>query len=377
MDLAVILTYRCSSRCSMCHVWKHPTQPEAEVTPATLTKVPGGFDFINLTGGEPTLRRDLPEIVDILYPKACTLEISTNGLHAERLVPLVEKYPDIKVRISIEGFGQTNDSIRGESGGYEKKIATLDRLIAAGGRDLGFATTFQDENSEEIVGLYRLTREKGVEFATSALHNGYQFFKSDNGQYDRVRVARKVEDLVTEMLKSQSVKTWFRAYLNLGLIRKILGQRRLMPCTAATDFAFIDPWSDVYACNVRPDLRLGNLVEQSWEEILHGESAAAHRRAVAACPQNCWMVGSAKTAMRHPRYAKLPKWEPLRWVLVNKLRASLGVRIPFERYVDYSDVQDGEEVPRRVSYLEDRGERQPLPKESTRYAEFDQGFFNR
>jgi hypothetical protein len=89
------------------------------------------------------------------------------------------------------------------------------------------------------------------------------------------------------------------------------------------------------------------------------------------------MVGSAKTAMRHPRYAKLPKWEPLRWVLVNKLRASLGVRIPFERYVDYSDVQEGEQIPRRVSYLEEREERQPLPKESTRYAEFDQGFFNR
>ena len=62
MDLAVILTYRCTARCSMCHVWKHPTRTEAEVTLETLAKVPSGFDFINLSGGEPTLRRDLPEI---------------------------------------------------------------------------------------------------------------------------------------------------------------------------------------------------------------------------------------------------------------------------------------------------------------------------
>jgi MoaA/NifB/PqqE/SkfB family radical SAM enzyme len=377
MDLAVILTYRCSARCSMCHVWKHPTRPEAEVTPATLAKVPSGFDFINLSGGEPTLRRDLPEIVDILYPKACKLEISTNGLHGDRLVPLVKKYPDLKIRISIEGLGEKNDVIRGEKNGFEKKMATLGKLIEAGGQDLGLATTFQDENVDEIVKLYRLSQEQGVEFATSALHNGFQFFKSDNGQYDRVRVARKVEDLITEMLKSGSVKTWFRAYLNLGLMGKILGQDRLIPCTAATDFAFVDPWSDVYACNVRPDLKLGNLAEQSWDEIFHGDVAAEKRREVAACPQNCWMVGSAKTAMRNPKYAKLPKWEPLRWVLINKIRATLGLRIPFERYVDYDNVHRDEDIPKRISHLETWDTPQKSPRVSTQYAEFDQGFFNR
>ena len=179
-----------------------------------------------------------------------------------------------------------------------------------------------------------------------------------------------MEDLIAEMLRSRSVKTWFRAYLNLGLIGKILEQDRLIPCTAATDFAFIDPWSDVYACNVRPDLLLGNLAEQSWDEIFRSKLVEEKRREVAACPQNCWMVGSAKTAMRHPRYAKLPKWGPLSWVLINKLRATLGLRIPFERYVDYARVHDDEEIERRVSYLGSREKRHLMPRDSTRYAEF-------
>src|ERR1700736_597897 len=60
MDLTVIPTFRCNSRCQMCYIWKNPTEPKLEVTAQTLSKLPGGFDNLNLSGGEPTLRRDLP-----------------------------------------------------------------------------------------------------------------------------------------------------------------------------------------------------------------------------------------------------------------------------------------------------------------------------
>jgi MoaA/NifB/PqqE/SkfB family radical SAM enzyme len=49
MDLSVILTYRCDSRCSMCYIWKNPTKPSAEVTLETLEKLPGNrFDYLNV-----------------------------------------------------------------------------------------------------------------------------------------------------------------------------------------------------------------------------------------------------------------------------------------------------------------------------------------
>lgn len=377
MDLSVILTYRCDSRCSMCYIWQNPTVPRHEVSLDTLAKLPGGFDHLNLTGGEPTLRTDLMEVVDLLYPKACHLEISTNGLHLKRLEPIVEKYPDVKIRISVEGFENTNDRIRGEEGGFDKKVAAMRRLVELGGTDLGFATTFQDENVEEIVPMYLMSKEMGVEFATSALHNGFQFHKDDNDIYDRLRVARHVEDLITEMLKSWDVKTWFRAYLNLGLIAKVLGHDRLIPCTAGTQFLFVDPWSDVYGCNVRPDLKMGNLAEQSWEEIYHGEEARKIRREVAVCPQNCWMVASAKTAMRNERHASIPKMGPLMWVVKNKLKTMLGMRIDFERDVDYSHVLQKDDPSRRTSFLGTRQRAKVQPEISRQYGQFEKGFYNR
>jgi MoaA/NifB/PqqE/SkfB family radical SAM enzyme len=279
------------------------------------------------------------------------MEISSNGLHPEKLVPIIKKYPNIKVRFSLEGDEATSNRIRGEDDGHSTKVRGLRLLREAGGTDLGFAFVIQDENVEQLVKTYEFARSEGFELATSTLHNAWQFYKNDNYFYDRVKVARQVEGLITKMLESGRVKNWFRAYLNLGLIEKILGHPRLIPCVAGTGFAFIDPWSDVWACNVRSDLPLGNLARQSWESILASDSARQSIAKVAACEQNCWMVTTARTAMRSTLIPQAPKAGPMLWVLKNKMKATFGLKIDFDRYIDYANVQATPQVP-RVSFLE-------------------------
>src|SRR5215510_4949431 len=318
MDLTVVSTFRCNSRCQMCYIWQNPTDPREEVTLETLSKLPSGFDNLNISGGEPTLRKDLPEMVDILHPKARILEISSNGLHPERLLPIIRKYPKTKIRFSLEGDAQTNNSIRGEKDGYAIKTAGLRMLQEAGGQDLGFAFVIQDENADQLVRTYELASASGFELSTSTLHNAWQFYKNDNYFYERLAVARLVEGLISAMLASNKPKNWFRAYLNLGLIEKILGHPRLIRCVAGTGFAFVDPWSDVWSCNVRSDLLMGNLARQSWSEIMGSEEAKVAIGKVHACEQNCWMVTTARTAMRSSLIPQVPKMGPLSWVLKNK-----------------------------------------------------------
>ncbi|MBI5056312.1 MAG: radical SAM protein [Nitrospirae bacterium] len=360
----------------MCNVWQNPTVEKEEVSLQTLRKIPAGLDYLNLTGGEPTLRRDLMEIADLLSPKAMTFEISSNGLLPERIEPVIKKYPCTKIRFSIEGCEITNNKIRGERGGYQKKINGLKRLKELGGKDIGFGMVLQDDNIEEAVELFHFAKKHGFEFATSALHNGFQFHKSDNVPYDRIKMVKKMEDLVTALLKDYKIKHWFRAYLNLGLMAKMLGQERMLKCTAGTDFVFIDPWSDVYACNVRPDLKMGNLEQQEWDDVLNGKAAKEVREKVSNCAHNCWMVGSAKTAMRHPRYAKLPKAGPLLWVMYNKIKLMLGGKINFQRYLDYTKVYIDEQVVYRRSYLDDSVKRNLQRKDEPHYKKFGE-FFNK
>jgi MoaA/NifB/PqqE/SkfB family radical SAM enzyme len=361
----------------MCYIWKNPTDPREEVSLETLAKLPGGFDNLNVSGGEPTLRTDLHELIDVVYPKARITEISSNGLHPERLAPIIKKYPNIKVRFSLEGNEVTNNQIRGEDDGYATKIAGLRMLQEAGGTDLGFAFVIQDENVSQLVNVYEMAQSMGFELATSTLHNAWQFYKNDNYFYDRSSVARQVEGLVTAMLKTRSIKNWFRAYLNLGLIEKILGHDRLIPCTAGKDFAFIDPWSDVWACNVRSDLPFGNLARQTWEEIIKSKLATDTCSKVGQCTQNCWMVTTARTAMRSAIVPQFPKMKPLLWVLRNKAAVSLGRAIPFDQYINYNVVRSSPNV-QRVSFLEQRPKVKLQKNRNTVDARYPLGeFYNR
>lgn len=310
----VIVTYRCNARCTMCSRYKAPSCPEEELSLETIAKLPRMY-FTNITGGEPFIRQDLPDVVRELYKKSDRIVISTNGFFTDRILALAEEFPEVGIRISIEGLQNTNDEIRGLEDGFDRGYTTLKRLVEMRHPDVGFGMTVQDRNAPDLVPLYRLSDELGMEFATASLHNSFYFVEAKNIIKDRPMVAQNFEDLVNELLKSGQPKKWFRAYFNMGLINYIYGQPRLLPCDMAFDTFFIDPYGDVMPCNgTKEKLVMGNLNEQSWEELWRSEQAERVRSCVRHCDRNCWMIGSVSPAMH--KYI----WRPAAWVLAHKLR---------------------------------------------------------
>ena len=63
----VIVTYRCNAHCNMCDCFRDPTKPEEEITLDIIKKLPE-MAFTNITGGEPFIRKDIPEIVTVDNP---------------------------------------------------------------------------------------------------------------------------------------------------------------------------------------------------------------------------------------------------------------------------------------------------------------------
>ncbi|MFQ9516361.1 MAG: radical SAM/SPASM domain-containing protein [Eubacterium sp.] len=311
----VIVTYRCNARCNMCNRYKAPSKPEEEISLETIKKLPPMY-FTNITGGEPFIRTDLKEIVRELYKKSDRIVISTNGFFTDRIVDLCKEFPDIGIRISIEGLEETNNKIRGLEDGFHKGYTTLKKLVEMGMKDVGFGMTVQDANAKDLVALYRLSDEMNMEFATASLHNSFYFVEAKNIIQDRPMVAREFENLVNELLKSKSPKKWFRAYFNHGLINYIYGQKRLLPCDMAFDTFFIDPYGDVMPCNGTKDKEvMGNLKEvERWEELWDGSQAEKVRSKVRHCDRQCWMIGSVSPAMH--KYIWVPMW----WVLRHKLK---------------------------------------------------------
>lgn len=310
----VIVTYRCNAHCNMCDCFKDPTKPEEEIALEEIKKLPE-MAFTNITGGEPFIRKDLPEIVKELYKKSDRIVVSTNGYFTDRIIALCKEFPKIGIRISIEGLQESNDKIRGIPDGFNRGYKTLKTLVEMKHPDVGFGMTVQDMNCEDLVPLYEISDEYDMEFATATLHNSFYFRKTDNKIDDKYHVARNFENLINELLKSKSPKKWFRAYFNHGLINYIYGNKRLLPCDMSKNAFFIDPFSDVIPCNGMVEKAvMGNLHQaETWEELWDSPRAEEVRRCTGKCDRNCWMIGSAAPAMH--KYIWVPAW----WVVKHKL----------------------------------------------------------
>jgi len=361
-DVSIITTYRCQMRCKMCNIWQFPTDETKEITARDLEILPR-LKFVNITGGEPFQRRDLEEIVDVSFSKAPRVVISTSGWHYDRIINMAKKYPKIGIRVSIEGLSQRNDELRGKEGGFDRGLKLLLRLKELGVKDIGFGITVSNKNSEDMLWLYKLSKEMQMEFATATFHNSFYFHKSDNIVTNKDEVIGNFETLINDLLKENNPKSWFRAFFNLGLINYTRGGKRMLPCEAGTANFFIEPYGDVYPCNGLEDRiwkeSMGNIRDFSkFEDLWYSQQAQKVRDMVRQCPKNCWMVGTAAPVMK--KYIK----HPAKWVIKNKINSILGKKVCIDNIPYYNVGQDplqGDLNYSRMKPFTDKGGVKPDP----------------
>ncbi|MGC8567886.1 MAG: radical SAM protein [Candidatus Micrarchaeia archaeon] len=126
------VTYKCQSRCSTCNIWK--MKPIGELSLDDIVKFSEAntyFKWVELTGGEPFLREDIDKIA-AAFAKNCkdlyVLTIPTNSLcnHAyveNKLKNILElDIPRVFITLSLDGYRELHDKIRGVPGNYDKVI---------------------------------------------------------------------------------------------------------------------------------------------------------------------------------------------------------------------------------------------------------------
>jgi len=338
MEASIITTFRCPMRCKMCDIWNNPTDPEKEITARDLEKMPE-VNVTNITGGEPLIREDLADLVEVIFKKSKRVCISTSGYYSDRVLKLAEKFPDLGFRVSIEGLSQKNDNLRGRAGGFDKGLRTLLGLREMGRKDVGFGITVSNNNSKDMLWLYELSKQLGMEFATAAFHNSFYFHKDDNIITNKNEVIDNFKELIERLLKENKPKSWFRAFFNMGLINYIRENRRMLPCEAGSENFFFDPYGEVLPCNGMEKKywfkSFGNIRQvNSFEELWNSEHAQKVRQCVAKCPKNCWMIGSASPVMK--KYIK----HPLKWVIKNKIKSLAGKGVDIDTTPYYDVGQD-------------------------------------
>jgi MoaA/NifB/PqqE/SkfB family radical SAM enzyme len=344
-DAVIAVTYRCNARCNMCNIWQ--VKEHDDCKPDDYRIIPTTLKHINISGGEPFLRQDLPDIVRVVAernPKAHIL-VSSNGFQPSRNVESVRQmlkyHQHLGVGISIDGIGPMHDKVRGIPGGFNKSIETVKRLRdEVGLKDIRIAFTLQDENVGHLLDVYELSKQLGTQFTWVVAQTSSHYFQNTDNTMGHWSGGTSVEgsvlELISRQLKSRKPKDWARAFFSHGNLLRAKNEPRPIRCQAASSFFFIGPRGDVHACNAR-DLPLGNIrTARSWDEIWTGTHADEIRGTVSRCTDNCWMVCTARSSM----IEAAP--EVVTWITYNKLRSHLGLYSDWKpRDADPTDT-DGE-----------------------------------
>jgi len=160
------LLYRCNFACQHCFHGERLQHAdtftvEEAIMLMRLMHKEYGTEAVNLLGGEPFVYKDLPEVVRYAKQElGLHVEICTNGYRIERRLTEIAPYLDL-LRISLEGNGPTNDTIR-KYGSYQSALSALDHA-----RDLGIPTgatmTVNARNIDEVLPLARTLQDYGAQ----------------------------------------------------------------------------------------------------------------------------------------------------------------------------------------------------------------------
>jgi len=314
MGCVAAVTYRCDARCEMCDIWKQRSDPERELRPSDYEWLPRSLRSVNLSGGEPFLREDLAEITGVVH-RACPrarVVVSTNGLAPDRIERTMASMAGVAVRVSIDAVGELHDRIRGVEGAFERAVETVERLKRMGVEDLGLAATSSGENPGQLLKVRELAGELGVAFTASAVHSSPIFFGAQSDERPESEgAAREMLEIMHDQLRSRRPRDWGLAYYMRGLADYVRGKPRRLPCHAGSDFFYLDPWGDVYPCNVQ-GTKMGNIRDGSFAELAQ-RSRDVVGPAVAGCEEQCWMVCTVAPPMRRRPL------RPLCWIAGAKL----------------------------------------------------------
>jgi radical SAM protein with 4Fe4S-binding SPASM domain len=314
--LTFAVTYKCNYRCLHCNIWKK--KPKNELTLdeiSEFSKKYPYFKWFNLTGGEPFLRRDFVDIIKALKGNSADFIIFnmiTNGFNPnyiyEKSKEIVElKIPRTIIGVSLDGYKELHEKIRGIKGSFGKAIETFLLLRNLSKESRNFRTYFGYTISPWNVGNFLKTyfKVKSIvedlsldDFHINVYHVSPHYYSNINIKFFgwKEDVQREVE-LISSLkpyIKTNPVNFLDNLFLR-NLVKFLRTNKSPYSCKALTSSVFIDSVGDVYPCSIW-NVRLGNLREANYdlEKILKNKETRKLRVLIRKlkCP-NCWTACEA------------------------------------------------------------------------------------
>lgn len=293
--LQMPITTRCNSKCVMCNIPNMNKENEMDVeqfSGALKDPIFKNIESIGINGGEPFLLNDLDEYVQAAIsnlPNIKSINIISNGFLTKRILDKSELIYDLcknnnksfNIMISLDGYGEIHDKVRGIPGAFLKVEKTIRELYSntqkyADGIEL--ACTVVKQNVDYL-----------SELDTYCKLNGYNIKYRLGIQNERIGnqlILDKFSVFSDEKYRQTAIEFFNYKYhetkdFKYYSLFKYLdnGNKRLLGCDWKENGITMDPKGNIYYCAVESK-KIGSINENHGEQIFFDKDNLLYRQQI-------------------------------------------------------------------------------------------------
>lgn len=295
--LVLFINSICNMKCEHCFYWTSLNKKD-DLSLEELVKLSeslGKIENLNLSGGEPFLRKDFSEVCRqfISHNGVRQIYVPSNGYFTERTITQITRTleaPELElfvIELSLDGMPEFHDEFRVARNSFRKAMETYDALVELQERDprlrIHCISTATDKNMDQIRQLttYLYDRCPKMDHHNLAIIRGDR--KNPSLQGPGLRQYEELYDYVQRLWSPREEGRYgsiVEPMLQWAKVETVRQQRQVVPCRAGRLSTVVYANGDVGVCEIHEPL--GNLREQTFTEIWNSEKANRLRDSIRA-----------------------------------------------------------------------------------------------
>jgi AdoMet-dependent heme synthase len=271
------ITNKCNMNCLYCSVRKLHSFNKKELSTEEWKKIikklaDFGVFQIGFTGGEPTLRKDLPELVKFTHELGCVCNLTTNGWFLdEKLVEKLIKAGLKQCQVSLDShIEKIHDKLRGE-GSFKRAVSAIE-LLKKKEVVVGIDCVISKNNIGSILDMVKWIKEKQIPYLTLIKLKKGDLTKKD---YEKLALDYiKYSDLIKEICKRESNKdpNITLDCSSVSNLQNIAKKEELLKipiagCPIGHHLICSSPEGDIYPCAALLDKKFYFFMERKLVEV--------------------------------------------------------------------------------------------------------------
>lgn len=341
--LTFFVTGRCNASCPQCFYTDHndPKRVADELTLDEVQRVTQNLPdlpVLLLSGGEPTLRGDLPAIVEAFARNSRTRHVTlpTNGLLPETCDHMVREtlaacpQTQLNVQLSVDEIDERHDRLKGVPGAFARLMETFQRLQTTARENaslrISFCLAFSAYNQDRVPEIWRELRRRtsSTEFRMVLTRGRSRDAHAAEWDVEKFeRAVKAIFDITAKEARGSLGRSLFLARQLLAervIVRTARCGRLQAPCMAGRINVVLDEVGNVYPCELLQE-PLGNIRETDYDlgSLLRSDAARTTRRTIKESRCHCTHETNVITNISF-----VPKWWP--WITLTTLGFFLGLQ---------------------------------------------------